>query len=474
MFKLKTKSFLPIAVCWAYIAGNLLWFAFKGNVVIFSIVATVSFLLSLILADIKKSIVLFCVCVSSFVYIGMYATEIKKTEENIIYGQDAEFSVQIMFTEKEKTKSNIYRAKLKDQKIYTQIEVAEKIKSGECIKVIGSLKNIDDSQYGIFLKSQRVFAEIDVIKYSIEENCSKSMVQKMADIKCTVSDHIARNIPEPQAAFMSGILFGERKGFDQETTENLKITGTTHIIAISGYNIALISTICLSVLSVVVSRKKIVIPVIMAIVAFTIFVGFSASVVRAAIMGIIVIIAQHFGKEGISKRALLYCVLIMTMINPYIIVTDVSFQLSVAATWGILFLNPVFEKYLGKIIYSETIIEELSITLSAGVSTAPISMYVFSGYSLISPITNLVIATLLPSSYALGSISVIISFFVERLSFLLLPAQALLKMLLVIIDFSAKIPNSYIEISEHKLIAISACILVIVIIVVISQKNENH
>ncbi|MFH1375842.1 MAG: ComEC/Rec2 family competence protein [Patescibacteria group bacterium] len=213
--------------------------------------------------------------------------------------------------------------------------------------------------------------------------------------------------PEPHASFMAGLLIGSRRGIPESVTEDFNTTGLTHIIAISGYNIALVIAFVTGLFGSLVHRKY-QFPLAAAfVIAFTLLVGANAAVVRAAIMGLLAFYALTHGRQYHAPLALILTAFFMIFWNPKILLHDVSFQLSFAAVAGLMFVAPLFEKWAEKIPNKFAIRESLLMTMSAQVTAVPLIVFYFDRLSLISPIANVLVAPAISLAMLLGAIAVL-------------------------------------------------------------------
>ena len=133
-------------------------------------------------------------------------------------------------------------------------------------------------------------------------------------------------LPEPHAGLLNGILFGTKATLSKELYNALIRTGTLHIVALSGMNITIIALIMRSILLPFVSRRIASALTILGIILFVWFVGASPSVVRAAIMGSISLLAIVLGRQAWSLLSWVLALGIMLVIKPSWI-GDISFQL---------------------------------------------------------------------------------------------------------------------------------------------------
>lgn len=228
---------------------------------------------------------------------------------------------------------------------------------------------------------------------------------------------LARLLPEPHAGLLAGLLFGTKATLSKELYNQLVTTGTIHIIALSGMNITILMELVAGSISSFVSKKVASCITIGVIVWFVWFVGPSATIIRAAIMGSLALIAILFGRQKWALLSLLVAVSSMLLFHPPWI-TDLSFQLSVLATLGIILFGStsVFVKKGNQlqIIFSSVLFfvkQSLQLTLAAQLFTVPLILFHFHRLSLIAPITNVAIGWVIPLVTTLGWVASIAGFF---------------------------------------------------------------
>jgi len=153
-------------------------------------------------------------------------------------------------------------------------------------------------------------------------------------------------LPEPQASLLNGMLFGIRADMSYSFYQALQVTGVLHVIALSGMNISILIDIVGKLLYPFGKKISAVFSIIF-IIGFVIFVGASPTVVRAAIMGSMGLVAIIFGKRYWSLLALFLASGVMLLFRPDWIY-DISFQLSFLATVGIILANKVVKREFSK------------------------------------------------------------------------------------------------------------------------------
>lgn len=257
-------------------------------------------------------------------------------------------------------------------------------------------------------------------------------------------------LPEPQAAFLGGLLYGAKRGIQADLTEKFNITGTTHIVAISGYNITILAALLMGITKGIgLTRKKSFWVALFGISFFVILTGASASVVRAALMGLLVLLASRVGRISKITNALIFAAAVMLVFNPKILAFDVGFQLSFAATIGLVYLSPIFEKYFEKLPSVFGVKESFVTTLSAIILTMPLILYSFGRISFIAPLANILILPMIPLTMAAGSIAVLGGIIYPGLGQIIgWLAWLFLSYIIKVVEILAKIPWASAEVGK--------------------------
>ncbi|MFA5392465.1 MAG: ComEC/Rec2 family competence protein [Candidatus Paceibacterota bacterium] len=236
---------------------------------------------------------------------------------------------------------------------------------------------------------------------------------------------LSRILPEPQLSLMKSLFFGGSATLPFELKNQIRRVGLSHLVAVSGSNLTIVTQILSILLNIFLSSS--VINFLLSsffILGFVVMADFSASVVRAAIMAILLLIARLTHRLYNSSFALIIAVLLMVLLNPRIIIDDLGFQLSVLATLGIVYLYPVFEKrsFWQKDIFKRQLAflkETLLLSFSALIFVAPWIIYQTQMFSLVTHMTNLLIVPLVPIIMVLGFLVAFLNFIFFPLAFFL-------------------------------------------------------
>ncbi|MCL5257814.1 MAG: ComEC/Rec2 family competence protein [Patescibacteria group bacterium] len=186
---------------------------------------------------------------------------------------------------------------------------------------------------------------------------------------------------------------------DPELKNNLKKTGLSHLTAVSGYNLTLISSIVFEFLKIFpLSRLILFFLSTFSILIFSLFVGGQASVIRASLMGVLIIFCKSSGRIPLKRNVLTAAAISISLFQPSTLIFDLGFQLSFLATIGILYLAQPLEKLFRFKVLAET--------FSAQLLTLPIIWYYFGQINFFSLFINAIVLPIIPSLMILGLIAI--------------------------------------------------------------------
>jgi competence protein ComEC len=209
----------------------------------------------------------------------------------------------------------------------------------------------------------------------------------------------ARYLEEPYRTLISGILFGGSSGFTAEWKHVFRSTGTMHIIAVSGANVAfVVNWIEWGLKKTIAYPRMRFYAALISIGGYVLMTGAPASVVRAGIMAFVMHVGPLIGRRAYALHALAFAAALMVIINPTI-AKDIGFQFSCLATLGLIMFEAPEAKFAGMV--SETIAATLCIF--------PLEIYYFKMASIIALIANIVVAPFIPMLMILGGILLVLS-----------------------------------------------------------------
>ncbi|HEX7225656.1 MAG TPA: DNA internalization-related competence protein ComEC/Rec2 [Candidatus Limnocylindria bacterium] len=219
----------------------------------------------------------------------------------------------------------------------------------------------------------------------------------LAGVRAWLLDGLNATIPEPEAALGAGILLGVRSSIAPEVGDAFATAGLTHVVAISGWNIAIVVALVLAACRPLESRPggrwTTVVAATLAVGAYVLLTGASPSVVRAALMAGAMVVGRLAGSRAHATSALGLAALVMLLVAPSVL-WDVGFQLSLLATAGLVWFAAPIERRLAR--WPAWIREPVSLTCAAQLTTLPVILVNFERLSLIAPVGNVLVVPLVP------------------------------------------------------------------------------
>jgi len=369
-----------------------------------------------------------------------------------------------------------------DQKINILLIVSNdiEISYGDKIKVKGILKEPDNflTESGKEFNYKRYLANQDI--YFIIKNPEIEIISKgnanylkliLFKIRSSFSKNINKVISAPESSLSNGLILGERGGFDSETKQEFIRTGTIHIVALSGYNITIVSEGVMKVFSLIFSQTLSIIFGLIVIILFIIMSGASATAIRAGIMATIMLFGRMTGRIYDAGRALVITALLMITYDPRVVL-NISFQLSFLATFGVLFITPKVISWVYFLPIRFKIREITATTIAATMSVLPLLMYSTGVLSLVSLPANILILPLIPPTMLFSFLTGLLGYISP---FLTLPfayvSHLLLFYMLSVIHFFASLPFASLNITNFPII-ITLFLYVILIYWVFKKDNK--
>jgi competence protein ComEC len=229
---------------------------------------------------------------------------------------------------------------------------------------------------------------------------------------------LAKLYPMPESALLSGILLGVDNDIPEDIQTSFRATGTTHIIAISGFNISILAGLFSSIYYRLLGPRKGALVTVLTLFIYVILTGASPAVIRAAIMGSLGLFASLVGRRQTGVNSLTFVAAIMCLYNPYL-PWDISFQLSFLSTLGLILFAEPMVNWLKRILtrflpshslenLADAIGEYCLFTFAALITTFPVMAYHFGSFSWSALITNPMILPAQPLVMILGGLSLLL------------------------------------------------------------------
>lgn len=346
-------------------------------------------------------------------------------------------------------------------KILTTVPLGEEFVYGDRVSIVGKLEKpenfITDTgkefDYINYLAKDGIFY---LVNYPKVEVISKDQGNKVKSFLFKVKNKFLEKINYAilgnENLLMGGLILGEKAAFSSELRQEFVDTGTIHIIALSGYNITIVAEWFMKLFG--------FLPVlgaiwagITAIFLFVLMTGASSTAIRAGIMAVLVLIARMTGRTYDISRALVLAGTVMVLINPTVLLYDISFQLSFIATFAVIYVTPKVEKYFQWVTKRFGLRDILSVTTAAYIFVLPFILYKMGNLSLVALPANFLVLPLIPITMGLGFITGFVGFLFPFLSLCLgFAVTLLLRYELGVIHFFANIPFASFIIPSFPLI----------------------
>jgi len=272
------------------------------------------------------------------------------------------------------------------------------------------------------------------------------------NLREAISVLVRESLPEPQASLLLGMILGVSSGFPAEFYESLRVTGTLHVVVVSGFNITVIINTLAGFLSFIPLKLRFFVTLVF-ITAFVLLVGPNPPVVRAAVMGSIGLLGTVLGRQRDALRTLLIASLLMLVFRPNW-AGELSFQLSFLATLGLIVIQPLFERVIpGKNL---PLRGDFITTSAAQVMVWPLIAFHFGQVSLLSPLINALILWTVPLITYLGLVTITIGMFIKGVGVLIfLPIRLFLDFFVGVVEAFSPVRVGYFEISPFSFTALA-------------------
>ena len=295
-------------------------------------------------------------------------------------------------------------------KILATINFGEDFKYGDKINFSGKLQKpenfITDQgkvfDYVNYLKKDGILYVMNYPKIEIISHGNGNTIKNILFLtKKKFLEKINFAIKSPENLLMGGLILGEKASFSRELRQNFINTGTIHIVALSGYNVTIIAEWLIKLFTFLPKNFGIGAG-IFSILLFVLMTGGSSTAIRAGIMATLVLVARATGRNYDVARALLLAGIVMILLNPFVLVYDVSFQLSFIATVAIIFFAPRIEKYFLWITPRLGLRDIVSVTCAAYIFVLPFILYKMGNLSLVALPANILILPFIPLTMIFG------------------------------------------------------------------------
>jgi competence protein ComEC len=320
------------------------------------------------------------------------------------------------------------------------------IEPGMEVVVDGGVRTPPEGPYGDYLRRTGVAGTLRSRTLEIHPT-SADPATGLERLRRGAGAALAASIPEPEAGLAAGIVIGLRDQVDRDLAADFTTVGASHVVAISGWNIAIVAASVAAIGGTLARRRRAALTA-GAIAAYVLFAGASPSVVRAAAMAGVVLVARESGRAGRAAAALGWAAVLLLLADPRI-VGDAGFQLSSLATAGILAWATPLTARLAAATRGRLpgwLVECLAVSLAAQATTLPVVLLAFGRLAIVSPAVNLVIVPLVAPAMAacaialLGGLATLAGAPGVLATVLGLPAWFLLSLIVGAVEAFARLP----------------------------------
>lgn len=313
---------------------------------------------------------------------------------------------------------------------------------------------IDGFDYESYLARYDIYSVMYYPKISLASstlNNSQKIYLLLMKLKWRLKEIIDLNLPEPEAGLANALLLGYRRTVLREDLQMFSRVGLSHMIAISGSHITILSAMIISFfLALGVNRRHNLKIVFAFLILYPLVTGLAASAVRSAVMGGLAFLALYYERTSSLIKALVFSAAIMLLLNPQLLRNDIGFQLSFLALLGIIYLYPLGEGMTKKLLANfklksrpkillKTILDTINLTIISQIVILPIALINFKQLSLIAPFANVLVLWVFPPLLAALIIGLFMTALLPFLSILwFLPAYLMLKYIFFMSDLLAR------------------------------------
>ena len=347
------------------------------------------------------------------------------------------------------------------------IDPAANFQYGDRLLLHGYLETPPESEdfsYREYLARQGIYSQLRSARATrIESGQGNPFWAAVYNLKSKALATIYQLWPDPEASLFAGILLGVETGIPKSVAQAFKETGTTHIIAISGFNMAIVAALFMGIFGELFGPQRGALAAALGLGLYTILVGADPAVVRAAIMGVLALFARQVGRRQNALNTLAFTAALMTLVNPQT-PWDVGFQLSFAATLGlVLYAQPMqnaFASLLARRLPKTTARKSAAIvgeyvlfTFAAQITTLPIMAYHFGSISWVAFLANPAILPAQPPIMTLGGLALILGVVFLPLGTLTAPlAWPFVTYTIRAVEFFANLPGGTISLGNFPLL----------------------
>jgi competence protein ComEC len=375
-----------------------------------------------------------------------------------------------------------FEAQKNEYDVQLRVPLYPKFKIGEMIRVSGkvSVPNImyphngeKSFDYATYLHTKQVGSESLFPKVEVIDSGAHTMSDILGRWKEDMVARINNYVSSPASMLAGGMLFGN-SNMSKELADAFRVAGLSHIIVLSGFNIAIVISFVLFVLAFLPLALRIAVASI-SVIGFVMMVGAEASVLRAVCMAFVALLSTLLGRAYVARQALILSLFAIIMYEPSALLYDVSLHLSFLATAGIVYLSEPIKSIVQRYITRTSIAELFTTTLAAYISTLPYICFTFGRVSVYALIANMFALPLVPLAMLFSGMTVFFSYVSDTLAGAFGFADTLVVNIILFIARSiGHLPFATFAFSTSAFGAVALYALLLATLVYLSQKRNDE
>jgi competence protein ComEC len=338
------------------------------------------------------------------------------------------------------------------------------LEPGDVVQVSGRARERPESPYGRYLERVGAWGTLDARSMDLRGR-RQDLASRLESARRDAGELLTRVLPEPEAGLAAGILIGLRDRVDRAVATAFTTAGVSHVVAISGWNIAIVAAAIAAIAGRLGRRRRSIVTAV-AIVAYIAFAGASPSVLRAGAMAGVVLFARETGRAGRAAAALGWAAALLLLADPRLVV-DAGFQLSTLATAGLIAwatpLTDRLDRWTGGHL-PRWLSECLGVSLAAQAATLPLVLATFGRLALVAPAVNLLVVPLVAPAMAAGLVALLgggltaVGMSPVVGTVLAAPGWVALRAIIGIVEVAAGLPLASVSFESHAGLALALLI----------------
>jgi competence protein ComEC len=355
------------------------------------------------------------------------------------------------------------------------------VRYGDSVTTVGTLRTPESFEsgdgrsfnYPMYLAVRGISYEISFADVDVVAHGGNPFVRAVLAIKAAYILGLRSVLPEPYAGLAAGITAGDKRSVGSDLSDVFQRVSLVHILVLSGYNITVVLGAFMGSLARF-SRAPRLSIVLLVVLFFYVISGGAASAARAGAMAFAAVFAKLYGRQFIAARVLIAIVFVMVLWNPYVLVFDPGFQLSVLATLGLIFVSDQVVRYIRFVPEQLQLREIASATVATQITVLPYLLYQNGMLSIVALPANLLALIAVPTAMAFSGIAALAGMLFGTWGTLFaLPAYVCLRYIVLVADFFASLPFASVPVGVFSAWWLACIYAGIAIIVYKKEKRRS-